>query len=127
MTATSLWYTRGRRCHSRHSSSVTLFPNQGKRRSVKVFAPSTAAGEVLLDVLAHARHDGHDRDQEHDADHHAEQGEEALELLHADLLEREPDGFVEGHTSPEGWRSGLRIGRREVSGYCNGHGSTEYW
>jgi hypothetical protein len=41
MTATSLWYTRGRRCHSRHISSVTLFPNQGKRRSVKVFAPST--------------------------------------------------------------------------------------
>src|SRR5215218_8539157 len=40
MTATSLWYTRGRRCHSRHISSVTLFPNQGNRRTVKVLAPS---------------------------------------------------------------------------------------
>ena len=28
-SATSRWYTRGRRCHSRHSSSVVLLPNQG--------------------------------------------------------------------------------------------------
>src|SRR5205823_2485292 len=56
-----------------------------------------AAGKVLLDVFAHAGHDGHYRDEEHDADHHAEQGEEALELLDADLLERESDGFEEGH------------------------------
>ena len=70
-----------------------------------------AAGEVLLDVLAHPRDDRDDRDEEHHADHHAQQREEALELLHADLLEREPHGLVEGHDPPGrlGYR-GLRTG-----------------
>ena len=56
-----------------------------------------AAREVVLHVLRHAFDDRDDRDQEHDADHDAEQGEEALELLDADLLQREADGFEERH------------------------------
>ena len=59
--------------------------------------------------------DRHDGDEEHHADHDAEQGEEALELLHADLLEGEPDGFEEGHGRLDGWGTGLRIAGREVS------------
>src|SRR5262249_48018630 len=53
--------------------------------------------EVVLHVPAHALDDGHDRDEEHHADHHAEQREEALQLLDADLLERETDRFDNGH------------------------------
>ena len=81
-----------------------VVPEPGEAAEREGVRAEHAAGEVLLDVLAHALDDRHDGDEEHDADHHAEQGEEALELLHADLLEREPDGLVEGHASPEGLR-----------------------
>ncbi len=53
------------------------------------------AGEIVLHVVAHPLHDRKDRDEEHHADHHAEQREEALELLHADGGERKADGFQE--------------------------------
>jgi hypothetical protein len=55
------------------------------------------AGEVLLHVPVHALHDADHRDEEHDADDHAHHAEEALQLLGADLREREADG-VRGFT-----------------------------
>ena len=57
------------------------------------------ADHLVGHVAAHAADDRHDGDQECDTDHHAEQGEEALELLHPDGLERESDGFEEGHAN----------------------------
>ena len=54
------------------------------------------AGEVVLHVSAHPLDDRDDGDQEHHADHDAEQREEALELLDADLGEREAHGFEDG-------------------------------
>ena len=41
--------------------------------------------------------DRDDGDEEHDADRDADEREEALELLHADLGEGEADGFEERH------------------------------
>ena len=54
--------------------------------------------EVFLDVAAHALDDRHDGDQEHHADHDTKQGEEALQLLHPDLRQREPNGLEELHS-----------------------------
>jgi hypothetical protein len=59
--------------------------------------PEQLRRELVLHVAAHPLHDGDDGDEEHDTDRHAEQCEEALELLHANLREGEPDRFYEGH------------------------------
>src|SRR5262249_31833534 len=56
-------------------------------------------GEVVLHVAAHPFPDRHDGDQEHHADHHAQQREKALELLDADLGEREAHCLEDGHYS----------------------------
>ena len=63
-----------------------------KRERVRAEQP---AGEIVLHVLAHPLDDRHDGDEEHHADHDAEEREEALELLNADLDQRETDGFEE--------------------------------
>src|SRR6185295_2896319 len=59
--------------------------------------------EVVLHVIAHAFDDGDDGNEEHDTDSHAEQREEALQLLHADLREREPDCVQKGHETASAW------------------------
>src|SRR5665213_2475404 len=41
--------------------------------------------DVVLHVLAHTFYNRDDGYQKHDTDHHAEQSEEALQLLHSDL------------------------------------------
>src|SRR5205823_2327777 len=56
-------------------------------------------GEIILHVSAHALDDGHHGDQKHHPNHDADEREEALELLHADLREGESNRFVEWH----GW------------------------
>src|SRR5947207_14053158 len=55
------------------------------------------SGEVVLHVVAHSFDDRDDGNEEHHTDRHAEKREEALQLLHADLREREPDGVEERH------------------------------
>jgi len=67
-----------------------------------------ARREVLLDVPTHPLDDGHDRDEEHHADHHAGEREEALQLLHAQGGKGEPDGFDEGHAAEVGVVQGER-------------------
>jgi hypothetical protein len=83
------------------------------------------AGEVALDVLRHPVDDAHDGDEEHDADGHAEQGEEALELLHADLAEGEADRFEGGHgraCGGGGWHGGGSRGARGPAGAVSAAG-----
>src|SRR5579862_8528178 len=53
--------------------------------------------EVVLHISVHPLDNGDDRDQEHHADRHAGDGEEALELLHPDLIQRESDRVDESH------------------------------
>src|SRR5690606_4959957 len=59
--------------------------------------PVEAPGEVLLHVAVPALDHADDRDQEHDADDHADDGEEALELLRTDLRESEADALADLH------------------------------
>src|SRR6185369_4229345 len=71
-----------------------------------------SAGEIVLHVSRHAGDDRDDGDEEHDADRHAEQREEALELLYANRLERESDRFVEEfHLFVTKCRDGIEAGR----------------
>ena len=53
------------------------------------------ADEVVLHVAAHAADDGDHGDEKRHADRHADHGEEALELLHADGVPRDEDGLKE--------------------------------
>ena len=64
--------------------------------------------EVVFHVAPNAIDDRDDGDEEHDADGDADEGEEALELLHPDLRQREPDGFEERH--------GRMLGARDPEG-----------
>ena len=66
-------------------------------RSVNVFTPISLPTKSCSMYAAHALDDRDDRDQEHHSDGDAEQREEALELLHADLRQRETNRFDEGH------------------------------
>src|SRR5207237_4206297 len=65
--------------------------------------------EVVLHVAAHALHDGDHRDEKHHADAHAEQCEEAFQLLYADLRQSEPDCLYERHSYAFFERSGGAI------------------
>src|SRR5207248_9693552 len=56
--------------------------------------------EVILDIPAHPFDDRYVGDEEHHSDRHTGELEAALELLHADLGEGEPNGFEEGHEAP---------------------------
>ena len=67
----------------------------GRARRLERVHGDDLADQIVLHVAAHAADDRHDGDEERHADRDAEQGEEALELLHADLSQREADGFEE--------------------------------
>ena len=64
-------------------SGVVAEPRKATQR--ERVRPEHASDEVVLDVVAHPLNDRDDRDEEHDADRHAEQREEALEFLNANL------------------------------------------
>ena len=66
------------------------------RRKLEGVDSDELADEIVLHVAAHPLDDRDDGDEEHDADHHAEQREEALQLLHADLREREAHRLENG-------------------------------
>src|SRR5438094_3166524 len=70
-----------------------VVPEPGEAPERKGVGAENSADEVVLDVSAHPLDDRDDGDEEHDADRHAGEGEEALELLHPDLREGESDGF----------------------------------
>src|SRR2546425_13143759 len=53
--------------------------------------------ELFRHVAVHPLHYRDDRDEEHHADEHADDGEDALQLLRPDGLEGEADRFEEGH------------------------------
>jgi hypothetical protein len=57
-------------------------------------------GEPLLHVAVHALDDRNDGDEEGHADQYADQGEEALELLHPDRAERHANRFNQSHRGP---------------------------
>ena len=70
-----------------------VVPEPGKASQRERVGAEDAADEVVLDVAAHPLDDRDDGDQEHDADRHAGEREEAFELLHPDLRQREADRF----------------------------------
>ena len=56
--------------------------------------------EVLADVAVHPLYDAHHDQQEHDADDHAQECEEALQLLGLELLHGQDDAFPDVHRAP---------------------------
>ena len=87
---------------TRTCSSSSRPTEIGVRRTWKALVPIIAPGQVLLDVRVHPLDDRHDDDQEADGDDDAEEGEEGAELGTPDGLEREAEGFEEGHEEVTG-------------------------
>ena len=112
--STSSSVMRGRVRQERHSASSTSpIWMLGCRRTSNEFLGDQLPDEVVLHVPPHPLDDGDDGDEEHHADAHAQQREEALQLLGADLGQRQSDGFKQRHGGPPtpGVRRQFRVPR----------------
>src|SRR2546425_5130884 len=83
----------------------------GALAQVERVHPHQRARELLDHVAVHPVHDRPRADQERDPDEHADEGEPALQLLGADLPEREPDRFEKGHYAAWSWSAAITPSR----------------
>ena len=82
----------------------------GKAAELETVHRHELPDQVVFHVLTHALDDRDDGNEEHDADGHAQQREEALELLYSYLLQRQSKGLEPRHGSGDRWRGEAAAG-----------------
>src|SRR5207302_1198643 len=80
-----------------------VVPEPRKATKGESVGAEDASGKILLDVFRHSLDDRHDGDEEHHADGHAKESEEALELLDPDRVQSESDSFEEEFHGASRW------------------------